>query len=552
MRKILFTTIYDPEPLLERWAATDQMAYRLTRGQGIFTLQEHAHSYPLHLLAQNVDAESVVLEWPNLEDFEEELTKADYDYVCISFMNRDMNKLRTMSKRVRSISPKSEIVIGGYGVICLSDEVNKEFEGTYDHICRTEGVAYIRSLLGENTDKPVVYRLPQEGSTLPWLSSRSRGTIGALLAGLGCTKRCPFCVTSFYTKGKFVSVNNEAELYQGMVNYWQTNPFTTSVNIYDENFLDYKDRVDELGRWIRKDTRYGLKKLNFFTFGSISAICKYDPEELLLNGLDTVWIGVESLYTRLKKTQGADAETIFRTLNEVGIKTIGSWIAGLDLQDQYNIAKDEDYFVSLNPTFQQISILTVEPSMPLARVYEKKHKKSYPWENYHLYGQTFEPKNFTFEQLLDRVEQLYDKMYQVNGASIMRMLQANLNGYKFCKQSANPLLKDDKAHHFQQKVRAYTPLIKACREFAPNSDVRNVLMDLEREVIDTFGSFSQTQIDYSEHILRKAAQEHEARQSSERPVKKDDYRRYSYPAGPKNCRGRKPYKVTYPTLRVEE
>src|SRR5262249_45050816 len=270
------------------------MAYRLTRGQGIFTLNEHAHAWPLHLLAQNVDCESVVLEWPTLEEFEAECATGAYDYVCITFMNRDLNKLRAMSASVRRLSPRSKIVIGGYGVICLPDDQAARLGADYDYICRGEGVTFLRGLVGERVDQPIRCYLPQSGARLPWLSNRNRGTVGALLAGLGCIQRCPFCVTSFYAKGGFIKVLDEQQLYEGMVRYWRVNPFTSTVNVYDENFLDYKDRVDTLGRLIREDRSFGLRHLNYFTFGSVSAICKYDPEELLLNGLDTVWVGVES------------------------------------------------------------------------------------------------------------------------------------------------------------------------------------------------------------------------------------------------------------------
>ncbi len=526
------------------------MAYRLTRGQGIFTLQEHAHSYPLHILAQNIDLPSVVLEWPSLEDLKKELEAESYDYVCITFMSRDLNKLRTMSDLIREYSPKSKIVIGGYGVVCMSDEVEKEFEGTYDYICREEGISYMRNLLKEKIDKPISCRLPQGGSTIPWLSARSRGNVGALLAGLGCTNRCPFCITSFYTKGNYVSVMNVDQLYKGMVKYWETNPFTISVNIYGENFLDYEEDVKRLGQLIRDDTKFGLKKLNYFTFGSVNAICKFDPEELLLNGLDTVWIGVESLYANLEKLNGYDVKKTFQSLNEIGIKTIGSWMCGLDTQDQNNIKKDEDYLISLNPSFQQISILTDEASMPWADKHKENNGRSYPWENFHLYGKTFEPKNFTYEQLLDRIENVYDKMYHVNGPSIMRMLKTNMNGYKFCKKSKQKLLKNDKAYFFRQRIDAYSPLLQACIEFAPSVLVKNLLKELEFEVVDQFGPFTIGQKDFAGLILKKAAREHEVRKTIKSPIKKDEYRRYVYPVGTKSRFRKKPYTVTYPDLKL--
>ena len=67
-----------------------------------------------------------------------------------------------------------------------------------------------------------------------------------------------------FITGKYVSVMDVDQLYKGMVRYWETNPFTISVNIYGENFLDYDEDVKKLGRLIRHDTKFGLRKLNFF------------------------------------------------------------------------------------------------------------------------------------------------------------------------------------------------------------------------------------------------------------------------------------------------
>jgi hypothetical protein len=545
MGRILFSAIYDPAPLLNRWAATDQMAYRLTRGQGIFTFNEHAHAWPLHLLAQNVAPESVVLEWPSLEEFEAECATGDYDYVCITFMNRDLNKLAEMSRVVRRVSPRSKIVIGGYGVICLDDAAAAGHAADCDYVCRVEGVSFLRKLLGEDPAQPVSCYLPQSGARLPWLTTRSRGTVGALLAGLGCIQRCPFCVTSFYAKGGFIPLLNERQLYEGMLRYRRVNPFTSTVNIYDENFLDYKDRVDALGRLIREDAEFGLHHLNFFTFGSTSAICKYEPEELLLNGLDTVWNGVESKFTQLKKTQGADVTEMYDALHAVGIKTIGSMIMGLDVQNEGNIVADESFFIRLNPTFQQISVLTVEPSMPLARLYNKQKQKTYPWENYHLYGQTYEPRHFTFEQLLDRVDCLYRRLYEMNGPSIARILRCHLNGYRYCQRSRHPILRTAKREFFERRVRGYVPLLDACIEFAPTPGVRDLLKDLQRDAIDAVGPLTDGQRAYSAHVVRRAAQEFQTRGNGDPPIVYDEFRRYTYDAARRRLPG-KPYAVTYP------
>lgn len=567
MTHVLFSTVYDPEPLIERWAATDQMAYRLTRAQGIFTLEEHAHSWPIHLLAQNIEADSVLLEWPSLEEFEQELRETDFDYVCISFMNRDLDKLPLMSEAVRRIRPKAKIVIGGYGVICLPDPEAAKRAADHDFICRTEGVHFLRTVLGETADRPILCHLPQSGSSLPWLTNRSRGSVGAVVASLGCTQRCPFCVTSFYTKGRMLEILSPRGMYESMRHYWDINPFTSIANIYDENFLDYKDRVDELGALLRGDERYGLRHLNYFTFGSMSAISKYEPEELLLNGLDTVWIGVESYFTRLKKTRaenqqeqfdvngrGAFTAETFRTLHSMGIKTIGSWIMGLDCQDRINVSLDEDYFISLNPTFQQISVLTVEPEMPIGKRYEtgEAGRRKYPWRNYHLYGQTFEPTEFTFDELLGRVDSMYKRMYQSLGPSLLRMLQCNFNGYLYCSKAKHPLLRREKADFFSRKVRAQASILPMVEELGPNAAIRELARDLGRQVAEVIGEPDTAQRIYREHLMRKAAAEYALRGDGERPIRTDASRRYEYGPQSRAPLGRKPYVMNRLRLRGYE
>jgi radical SAM superfamily enzyme YgiQ (UPF0313 family) len=568
MTRILFSAVYDPEPLLGRWAATDQMAYRLTRGQGLFTLEEHAHAWPLHILAQNVEADSVLLEWPSFEEFEAELSNGEFDYVAISFMNRDIDKLVEMSRAVRRLQPKARIVIGGYGVICLSDHKAGDQFIDADFVCRSEGVQFMRRLLGEQTDRPVSCMMPQSGSTLPWLSNRSRGTVGAVLAALGCTKRCPFCATSFFTGGKLLEVLGAQELFESLRAYWDVNPFTSTVNLYDENFLDYKERVDALGAKIRADEKYGLRALNYFTFGSLSTIFKYDPDELLLNGLDALWIGVESYFSKLKKTRRADEQQprydlhqhtndtrkAFEMLHSIGIKTIGSWIMGLEYQNRMNVGEDESFFLKLNPTFQQISILTVEPEMPLGRQYKTggPEGRKFPWRNFHLYGQTYRPTNFGFDEMLDRVDALYIRMFHELGPSLQRMLEVNLNGYRYCKASKNPLLRDQKSVYFQRRLLSQAPMLAVVKEYGPTEAVRMKAAETEREIDSLFGASSETKERYREHLLRAAAQEFELRGHGDRPIRTDASRRYVY--GPQSAapNDRKPYTRTHTRLREYE
>ena len=94
--RILFTTVCRPFDLaLNEFEATDQMAFRLTRDQGLFVMYEHTHLSALHLMAQNLSMASVLLEYPTFEQLESELEKG-YDYVAISFKVCNIEKLAEM------------------------------------------------------------------------------------------------------------------------------------------------------------------------------------------------------------------------------------------------------------------------------------------------------------------------------------------------------------------------------------------------------------------------------------------------------------------------
>ena len=532
--------------MLRGVSSTDHMAYRLTRGQGLFVLNEHSHVSPLHILAQNISASSVVLEYPTFDQFINELNN-NYGYIAISFKAIDSDQLLEMCKLIRKYSPRSQIVVGGYGAVC-SPELFKgsEWENKIDHLCLGEGISFLRQLLGESEIDCVHCCLPKEGSTLPWITPRSVGTKGVILSGIGCTYRCPFCSTSEYTKGKYIEVMNAEQIYKTMCNYWK-DPFTNSVSIYDENFLKQTEKVNSLGEYLRNDQDYGLARLNYSAFGSLNTIPQYNPEQLLLNGIDMIWIGVESKYSGLKKLNNSSAQEIFQMLHSIGIKTIGSWIMGDDGQTPDNIKNDIDYFINLDPTFQQISLLSILPSMPIW--HELKQRGRIPEEvkasNYHLYGNTFIHPNFTYEEMLGYIKNMYNRIYLENGPAIMKILEVNLNGYEFCNRSNEFLLKQVKSQYFHQRCESYSHLIKTALTFAPSDQVRKRIESLRLRFQDIFGKPTLSYINLSDLILRKAEQEIKRRDKGIYKTIEEPFRRYCYPEI-NNRNGNKPYVVEYP------
>jgi len=547
-RAILFTSVCQPfERLSGGGLLTDQFAFRLTRAQELFVLRPHTHVTPLHLLAQNLSVPSVVLEYPTLEQLTDEV-RHGYEYVAISFMLNHIDRLREMCQAIRKTSPRSRIIIGGYGTICTPEFLDDpEWKGLVDHICRGEGVSYLRALLGDSVGEPLRCQMPKMGSVLPWLSDRAVGTKATILSGLGCTYRCPFCNTSEYTKGRYVEVLRGEEIFQVMRAYWKNSPATESAIIYDENFLEQRDKVATLSRLIQQDRELGLAKLSYFSFSSLSALSRYEPEELLLSGLDTVWVGVESKFSSLKKRAGMTPEEGFRLLHSLGIKTIGSWIIGDDLQTQQNIQEDMDMFVSLDPTFQQLSVLTVTPTLPLWHGLKREGRipDGLRWRDYHLYGSTFTAKGFTHEEMLVYLDQMYRRIYEEHGPAVVKAMEVNLNGYETCMRSGNRLLRDEKSQLFRRRCTNTYPLLKAAAQHAPSDVVRARVEALATRYRDVLGGEHLTRLDAKAAEIAELA-DAEAKRRAKRPYAsvEERCRRYAYAAladRPSHC----PYVVAH-------
>ena len=122
-KKLLLTSVCKPLGL--RYGDAKSVGYELlhgqvTRAQGIFSPRSVIHHFSLEYIAHNLEAPTVVLQYPSEKEFIREL-KEGYDFVGISFVLSTFRRMKRMSALVRKYSPNSKIVLGGYGTV-LSDE----------------------------------------------------------------------------------------------------------------------------------------------------------------------------------------------------------------------------------------------------------------------------------------------------------------------------------------------------------------------------------------------------------------------------------------------
>jgi haloalkane dehalogenase len=381
------------------------------------------------------------------------------------------------------------------------------------------------------------------------------GTGGFVVSGLGCPNMCEYCATSAYYGGEFIELSKAEQLFEGMKQIWKHQPeCRDTVGIFDENLYKDQDKVASLGRLIREDEEFGLGKINYFSFGTIADLSRYDVVEgLVMNGVGSIWIGVESLYSPLPKRQGRDVKEVFDELHAHGISTTGSWIGGWDFHDKENIEEDLEYFISLEPTRSQLFPLYPPPGtalyerlasegrlpdITLARTYWGRTSGA-------EFGFPDWKKNFTEQEIQAFVDTGHRRLYEHAGPSAMRALRVHLNGYEFCKNSSHEILREQRSElHRAQCAEAYR-LIDVCEFFAPNAKVREKIGKIRSDYRRLIGEPTIRQQVMSKYAFLKGCLYKMETVAGRQPPAEPAFRRYEYARKPKGAL-EKPYVTAYP------
>jgi len=486
-KKILLTSVC--RPLGPKYGDASSVGYELLyrqvlRAQGIFSPRTVNIHFGLEYIAENLDAPAVVLQYPSKSELIRELKKG-YDYVGISFIMAVIHKMKEAVALIRKYAPNSKIVLGGYGTV-LKDDVLKPYG---DYICREEGVAFFRRLLGE-PEIPMPYKHPLIVSWLKVFGWKVSGT-GKIFAGLGCPNGCDFCCTSHFFSRKHIKLLPEGkDIYAVAERYLDMDPSLVFL-ILDEDFLLNKKRAMEFRDCVIK----GGKKLSIFAFSSIKAISQYTVEEILEMGIDGFWIGYEGTRSNYAKQQGRPIADILTEFREHGITVLASMIVGFDYQTKEVVAEELAGLMKVKPALAQFLIYGPVPGTPF---YERIIKENLLQDVYTTDKDLFYRRADGFRTMIkhptlspEQIEAIqtwcFEEDFQRLGPSIYRVLEARLLGYQKLKNSPNPLLRA-KAEYYATELRVAYPVFLAGRLLGPNAVVRRWIGNLERQIHAELGS----------------------------------------------------------------
>lgn len=488
MQRLLLTTVC--RPIGPAQGDAPSVGYELlygqvTRAQGVFSPRATHVQYGLEYIANNVDAPTTVLQYPSRRQLIRELKKG-YDYIGIAFIMATFHHLKRIVALVRKHSPQTKIVLGGYGTI-MSDE---ELAPYSDHICREEGVAYTRRLLGE-PEKKMPYDHPTVISKLKVFSIPSSRT-GMVFAGLGCANGCDFCCTSHFFKRRHIRLLPTGKDIFDVLCRYQSEHGVEQFTILDEDFLLNKKRAMELRACCVRENR----TFSIFAFASVRALNQYTPKELLEMGVDGLWIGYEGTRAGYDKQKGGKQPAeLFPELRRHGILILASMIVGFDYQDQEVTAAELRGLLRLRPTLAQFLIYGPTPGTPFYdRVIKEGRMRPEVFsdpDNYRREATGFRSMVTHPKMSAEEIEGLqrwcFERDYQSLGPSMFRSIREWLSGFENLRASSSVMLRR-KALRFGREVRRAYPLFLAGRIFAPNKRIRRWLKAFEKRAHRDLGA----------------------------------------------------------------
>ncbi len=488
--RILLSSVFGPFGVDDDYGRKENIMElfhnQVTREQGLFSLRYNHQSFGLYLIADNLEADTTVLDFPSEKRFVREIRKG-YDYVGISFIVPNFVKARRMAELVREHAPRTKIVLGGHGTAIAGIEQKIPC----DHVCRGEGVRFMRSLIGDDVNRPIAHPVMPSSFNNHVLGIPRRNEDAVLMTGVGCPNACRFCCTSHFFKREYVPfLRTGREIYDFCERAEREHGYR-SFFVMDENFLKHRERAEEFMRLLEENRKYYVLSI----FSSAEAVTEVGVPFMARLGIRFLWLGMEGRNSEYAKNHGIDLPALVRELRENGIVVLGSIILFSERHTRETIQEDIDFVIDAGPDFIQFMQLGPLPGTALYEAYERQGRIRHdiPYEEWH--GQHriwFDHPNFTAEEsevyLRNAFRQAWDRL----GSSLLRVFETTLMGYHASKNTQDPRLQM-RNEDLRRACLAYYPSLPAIIDHAHNRLEKDYAQSLLARYRDAFGPMTWAQ-----------------------------------------------------------
>jgi hypothetical protein len=398
-------------------------------------------SWGLMMIQANLETPCTLLDFPTLDRFVEELRTQPYEFIGISAIIPNLFKVKKMCELIRQYQPNAKIVVGGHivGVADLDERIDA------DHILLGEGVQAFRHLLGENEDRPLRHPMVFSGTGVRNMGvgvpDHPAELAATLIPSVGCPMGCNFCSTSAMFGGKGKSVNfyeTGDELFHIMCQI-EGGMGVREFFVMDENFLLYRKRALRLLELMEQHN----KSWSLYVFTSANVLRSYTMDQLVRLGVSWAWMGIEGRNSQYDKLTDIDTFELVRELQANGIHVLGSTIIGLENHTPENIDEAIDYAVRHETDFHQFMLYMPIPGTPLHAELSAQGllKDESECELGDCHGQlifNYRHPHINDAQAANFIVRAFDRDFQVNGPSTLRMVRTTLAGWRRHKNHPDP------------------------------------------------------------------------------------------------------------------
>ncbi|MCG3180081.1 MAG: hypothetical protein BIFFINMI_02435 [Phycisphaerae bacterium] len=464
---------------------------QVTRTQGPFSLRMFHRSWGLMFIQANIDAPCVLLDFPTLERFEQELTDHEYDIIGIGAIRPNLAKVRTMCRMIRRLQPNATIVIGGH--IASGPDVPDLIDA--DHFVRGDGIRWMRHFLGEDVDRPIRHPHIMSGfgrrAMGMNLSTNPRSIAATVVPSVGCPLGCNFCSTSamFGGKGNFVNFYRTGDELFDIMCQLESALKVRSFFVMDENFLLHRPRALRLLELMRRNE----KPWALYVFSSANALKLYTSEELVGLGISWVWMGLEGKASQYAKLNNTDTRQLIADLQAHGIRVLGSTIIGLEEHTPQNIDAAIDYAVSHNTEFHQFMLYTPAPGTPLHAELSAKgvmlsNDEIAPADVHGQYRFNYRHPHIPAGDETEMLLRAFQRDFDVNGPSILRVIGSTLAGWQRYRNHPERRVRERFEWEVEDMAKVMAGALWAAKRwFRDNPVVSRRLSDMLVEVKRAFG-----------------------------------------------------------------
>jgi radical SAM superfamily enzyme YgiQ (UPF0313 family) len=494
--KVLLSSIFGPyaqedEHGSRRINPMELYQNQVTRFQGVFSLRMFHRSFGLLLIQANMDAPCTLLDFPDLDRFEREISENRYDIIGISAIIPNVGKVKKMCALVRQYLPEATIVVGGH----VANLAGLEERIAADYVVKGDGVRWFRKFLGQDEKAPVkhpeVYSAHGARILGKTLANKPGDTAAIVIPSVGCPMGCNFCSTSalFGGKGNFINFYETGDELFAILCRFEKKLKVSSFFILDENFLLHRQRALRLLELMKEHN----KSWSFYVFSSARALQSYSMEQLVSLGVSWVWMGLEGENSQYRKLSGVDTRQLVRRLQAHGIRVLGSTILGLEDHTPENIDHVIEYAVRHDTDFHQFMLYTANVGTPLHEQLNKTGRLLPESEFAYADAHGQYRFNHRHPHIHDNREEEYlaaafRRDFEQNGPSLFRLIRTMQRGWKRYKNHPDLRIRARYAKEIRPLRTTYAAAVWAMKKwYNNNSLLTEKLTALLRDLYTSFG-----------------------------------------------------------------